>query len=191
VDLNIHTTDDQLEHYALGRLPDSAVPVLEEHLMVCAACQERLDQIEAFALGMRQALQETPSINTAPRRRRAFWFLPVAAAFAAIIMSIAMFYAGGRAKLIPAASLQLTALRGDMQFVPPSKELDLTLTDVPSGGGPFRVEVVDASGTPQWNSLASGTSVKVQRQLKPGDYFVRLYGPGNQVLHEYGFRIRS
>ncbi len=92
--------------------------------------------------------------------------------------------------MIAVASLQLTALRGDMQFAPQSRELDLTLTDMPSVGGPFRLEVVDATGNAQWNSLA-GTVVKVQRQLKPGDYFVRLYGPGNQVLHEYGFRVRS
>lgn len=191
MDQNLHGTDDQLEHYALGRLPNSAIPLLEEHLIACTACRERLDQIEAFALGMRQALHETPLIQAAPRKRRAFWFLPAAAALAASIMFYAMFDAGGRAKLIPAASLQLTALRGDMQFAPQSTELDLTLTDVPSAGGPFRVEVVDAAGNAQWNSLANGTSVKVQRQLKPGDYFVRLYGPGNQVLHEYGFRVRT
>jgi hypothetical protein len=54
----LHGTDDQLELYALDWLPDSALPQLEEHLLICAACRERLDEIGAFALGMREARGE-------------------------------------------------------------------------------------------------------------------------------------
>lgn len=52
---HLHVTDDHLELYALDRLPDSNLPRLEEHLMICANCRERLDEINAFALGMREA----------------------------------------------------------------------------------------------------------------------------------------
>ena len=52
---HVRVTDDQLELYALDRLPDADLPGLEEHLMICANCRGRLDEIGAFALGMREA----------------------------------------------------------------------------------------------------------------------------------------
>lgn len=185
-----HSTDDQLEYYSLGRLSETEIPVLEEHLMVCAVCQERLDGIENFALGMRQVLCE-PAPQAAGffdfLRRPAFAF---SFSFAAVaVLAIAVFAINGRTKFAPAASLQLTAMRGEMPVSGPARETDLTLMDVPQSGGPFRVEVVDATGKLQWTG-PGGVSVKVQRGLAPGDYFVRLYGADNRVVHEYGFRVR-
>ena len=52
---------------------------------------------------------------------------------------------GGRSSR-PAASLQLTAMRGEMPITIPAREFDLTLADGPREGGPFRVEVVNAMG---------------------------------------------
>jgi anti-sigma factor RsiW len=59
----LHVTEDQLELYVLDRLPDSDLPQLEEHLMTCANCRDRLDEIGAFALGMREA----SGLKTEPR----------------------------------------------------------------------------------------------------------------------------
>ena len=59
---NFHQTDDQLEQYALNRLPEADLPRLEEHLLTCVACQEKLDEIGDFALGMREALTTTTPI---------------------------------------------------------------------------------------------------------------------------------
>lgn len=50
-----HTTDEQLELYALTRLADSELALLEEHLLICASCREKLDAIAQFAAGMRDA----------------------------------------------------------------------------------------------------------------------------------------
>ena len=205
MELNLHGTDDQLENYVLGRLPDTGVPVLEEHLMVCAACRERLDQIENFALGMQEALKSAPlsDAGTEPfsfgtwLRGFGVWGKPAfSLALAAVALAvIAVFVANGRTKFAPVASLQLTAMRGEMPFAAPAREIDLTFVDAPKTGGPFRVEVVDATGNPQWkgvaNTGAEGLAVKVQHRLVPGDYFVRLYSANNQVLHEYGFRVRG
>ena len=64
-----HRTDDELELYALGRLADPQVAVVEEHLLVCVACQERLDEVEAFALAMREGISAEPAPEP-----RADWF---------------------------------------------------------------------------------------------------------------------
>lgn len=199
VELNSHGTDDDLELYALGRLPESEVAVIEEHLIVCAACRDRLDRIEAFAMGMLQALEQAPTETKFAWREFVAGFMKKPA-FALVLCGVAFvavltFAMKGRATSLPVASLQLMAIRGDMPSVAEARELDLTFADAPSTGGPFRIEVVDATGSPKWSVLASpadgGLSVKIPRQLAPGNYFVRLRGAGDQVLHEYGFRVRN
>jgi hypothetical protein len=206
VDLTLHGTDEQLENYALGRLSRSAIPALEEHLLVCADCLDQLDRFEAFALGMKQALSRAEPRKSGMAewftkfgfagagfdflKRPAFALGLAAATFAAIMI----FFGGEHRKFVPVASVQLMAIRGDMPFVPEAREMDLLLADAPAGG-PFRIEVVDATGNALWNRVASGAaggiSVKIQRLLAPGDYFVRLYRPDNRVMHEYGFRVRN
>jgi hypothetical protein len=187
-----HGTEDQLEQYALGRLPGSDLPLLEQHLTICAACRERLDRIEDFALGMREALPMTPA---APAQQPD-WFgwlrrpaLSIGLTFAALILAIGIFSNAGM-KFAPSASLQLTAMRGEMPLTIPAREFDLTLSDGPREGGPFRVEVVNATGTRVWSGLAPDEHFKVQQRLGPGAYFVRLYSASGKMLREYGFRIR-
>lgn len=187
---NFHETDDQLEQYALDRLPDADLPRLEEHLMTCAACRERLDEIGDFALGMHAAA--TPKTEWLGWLRRPAFSM--ALAFAALILVVGIL-SNGRVKFAPAVSLQLTAMRGEMPFTVPAREFDLTLSDGPREGGPFRVEVVNAMGVSMWTGLAesspAGVRVMVMQRMTPGDYFVRLYTASGKMLREYGFRIRT
>lgn len=203
MDLTFHGTDDQLENYALGRLPDSELPAIEEHLMVCTGCRERVDQMEEFAIGMRDALVAGAAqaaltghswLSTAGMnwlRKPAF---SLALGFA-LLIAVLLIFSNGRDRIAPTAALQLTAIRGEMPFSAPAREMDLTLVDVPPTAGHFRIEVLDATGRLQWSGMAdsgpSGVEIKVQRQLQPGDYFVRLYDSRGDVLHEYGFRVHQ
>jgi hypothetical protein len=190
VEHNSHQTDDQLELYALDRLPEADLPHLEEHLMSCAACREKLDEIGDFALAMREV--------TVPKTEWYGWLrrpaFSMALAFAALILVVG-FLSNGRVKFAPAVSLQLTAMRGEMPVTVPAREFDLTLADGPREGGPFRVEVVNAMGQAMWTGLAesgaSGVKVMVTQRITPGDYFVRLYSASGAMLREYGFRIRT
>ena len=54
-----HQGDDQLELYALGRLSEPEQAVIEEHLLICEACRQRLDDVEAYAKAMRQAIADS------------------------------------------------------------------------------------------------------------------------------------
>jgi hypothetical protein len=118
----------------------------------------------------------------------------MALGLAALIVMLAIF-STRETKFAPVASLQLTAMRGEMPFTVPAREFDLTLSDGPREGGPFRIEVVNAMGTSMWQGLAErrpeGVRVMLRQRLSQGDYFVRLYAPDGGVLREYGFRIRS
>jgi hypothetical protein len=202
---NFHGTDDQLELYARGRLPESDLPVLEEHLMICTSCREKLDEIGDFALGMREASGAGSASTPARAGSRTDWFgggwasffrrpaFSMALAFAALVVILGVF-GNGRTNFAPNASLQLTAMRGEMPLTVAAREFDLTLSDGPREGGPFRVEVLSAAGASVWSGLAesgpAGVQFKLMQRLAQGDYFVRLYSSSGNNLREYGFRVR-
>jgi anti-sigma factor RsiW len=50
-----HVTDGLLERYAMQRLPDSETGPMEEHLMICPECRDRLEAEIEFVTAMRGA----------------------------------------------------------------------------------------------------------------------------------------
>jgi anti-sigma factor RsiW len=50
-----HTADDDLEGYSRGRLSIEASAPLEEHLLVCTRCQERLARWDEYIPAIRAA----------------------------------------------------------------------------------------------------------------------------------------
>lgn len=190
-----HLSEDRLELYALGRVPDEKIPEIEEHLLVCADCREQLDEIGDFGASMREALRTTP----VPAERSFFEFLrkpafslAVAAALLAVVVAVVT---RARSNVAPLATLQLTALRGNMPETAPAKAVDLIVTDAPQEGGPFHIELVDVNGAQIWsgtaNSIPGGAEAKIQRQVTDGAYFVRLYDSSGRMIHEYGFKVRE
>lgn len=197
-DLKAHGSEEQLELYALGRLPESENAVLEQHLIVCTACRERLDGIGDFALAMRTAGAQVISPGwSQPGYRLTVWLrrpaMSMSLAFALLLLVLGIF-ATGRSNLAPVASLQLTAMRGAMADTVPARAYNLRLTDAPRDGGSFRVEVLNADGGRMWSGLAqsgpAGVAVTVTQHLSEGDYFVRLISADGTTLREYGFRVR-
>lgn len=51
-----HVSDDTLERYAMQTLPDSESGPLEEPLLICPECRERLDAESEFVTAMRGAV---------------------------------------------------------------------------------------------------------------------------------------
>jgi hypothetical protein len=205
-----HTSEDRLELYALDRLSGTEIIQVEEHLIVCEPCRERLEQNAAFAFAVRDVLRQdspVPVKASASPWERVFskpWFginlwSPQFAvgALACFVLVVALSWFGIRAgadsRLTPVASLQLIALRGDMQSVPATKALNLTLTDAPAGGAPFRIELVDSGGTAKWSGTprpdAEGLKAHIARSFAAGTYFARLYDVSGKLIHEYGFRV--
>ena len=186
-----HQTDEQLELYALGRLPEPRVAEVEEHLLVCAVCQERVDDLEAYARAMRDAIFTEPAKSS---RWFAWLKMPVlawAGGLASILLAVALYlqFAPHPAAL---ASLQLTAIRGAMPAVGLARETDITLADAPAGAA-LRAEVVDAAGDKVWSGSLEPRTHKIvlTRRLAPGNYFVRLFDDDSKLLHEYGFQVRG
>ena len=65
-----HITGDDLELYAMERLPESVAAPVEEHLLLCEECQARLADFDAYVRAMRAAM--AASRPTAATRRATF-----------------------------------------------------------------------------------------------------------------------
>ncbi len=195
-----HESDDRLELYALGRLSDSELPEIEEHLLVCDSCRDRLDETEMYVVAMQRelALAAVPAKSawSLSAWSGSSWFRPQFAwggAMALVAVGVILVW-NGNSRLSPVASLELTAMRGsDLRSAPPSRELDLTLGDATAGAGSPLVEVVDDGGGAVWQGAAETNGgkarVKLIRVLSPGVYYVRLYDSPGHLVHEYSFRV--
>jgi hypothetical protein len=202
VNPDLHGTDDQLEAYALGHLAASDQPgmeVLEQHLMICSTCRDRLDGVEAFASGMRGAFGPHSAMAVSKQPGLFAWLPWPGVSFAMALLALAaiiFMYSRGQTQFVPVASLQLTATRGEMPVTAPAREMDLTLLNTPVEGQAFRAVIVNAKGRTVWsgpaqNAAGDGLQVKAQQRFESGDYFLRLYGATGDALREYGFRVRK
>ena len=200
MDTQRHGTDDQIDRYTLGTLPEAEVAAFEEHLLICDACREQTEIAQAFNIAIREALkQEAPAARSAASRKdwRAWLRRPafqMALALVLILAAVSV-YVGRGSRLPPLATLQLTATRGEMPSVHPARELELSLAGAPADCGPFRVEVVNSGGGKVWDGLADtegdAVIVRVATALQPGDYFARLISDSGALAREYGFRIEK
>lgn len=48
MDLGQQISKEELEQYAMEKLPESEIEPLEMHLLVCEACQDRLKHLDEF-----------------------------------------------------------------------------------------------------------------------------------------------
>jgi hypothetical protein len=193
-----HESEDRLELYALGRLRDTESAAIEEHLLVCEACRETLDGVGDCAITLRGELKRRSSLAYKPFLDWLRWPMPrfaLAGAFGTAVLALGLYEIRPGIRVAPLASLQLTAMRGEMRTIGPAREFDLKVTDAPATGAPFRLQLVDGRGATIWKgtpiTVPQGLEARVKDTLSPGDYFVRLYSASGKLLHEYGFRVRS
>jgi len=64
---NQHPTEEILEQYLLGSLPEPDVEQLEEHLLVCHACVDAAEQLLNFVDSLRTTLESHPKARVAGR----------------------------------------------------------------------------------------------------------------------------
>lgn len=62
-----HPTEEILERYLFGLLPDFEVEPVEEHLLVCHACIDAAEQLLAFVQSLRISLKQPPTARAAGR----------------------------------------------------------------------------------------------------------------------------
>ena len=201
-----HPSEEVLEEYALGRLTGPELEQLEEHLLVCAQCQDGLAEIDEFIVIMKQAagrLQQESPVGTAPRpERKPFGrFMLSKPVWAGALAAAALAVVVWMPRQSPAAydaEVNLQAMRGVEAVAPavPAGKPFLLKADV-TGLPPaseFRLEVADSSGAAVWRATVSPKetliSTVVATKLGAGRYWVRLYDPAGALAREYGLESR-
>ncbi len=203
-----HAAEDALERYSMGTLPDADAEVLEEHLLVCAPCQNRLDEMDRYVRAIRAGLS-TVRAKENPIRGRATQFPKVLPRLAwvlgaALVLAIGLWVIqAGRAPSGPAPlpfAVLLQAVRGggatgdptapsgqplvldaDLAGLPPMASCDLQVVDV-RGSQVERLEV-----SPEGERLKA----ELPRGLREGRYWVRIYStsPANELVREYALTV--
>ena len=194
----LHVNDELLDQYALGTLPEERAAGVEEHLLVCEACQSRLDASDEFAMLFRAASVQP---DARPQRSwRAFWnhraanWTVASAAMLAILLLVAGPF---REPQMAPATVLMQSLRGPdaPAQVAAGRPALLVFDLVPSPGvneyearivNPVGVEILAAKVSSKDGRLA----VLVER-LPPGSYWVRVFRSDNrEPIAEYGLRAK-
>ncbi|HSW50005.1 MAG TPA: hypothetical protein VLH09_07515 [Bryobacteraceae bacterium] len=203
-----HATEETLELYSLGSLPDGDTELLEEHLLICPQCQEKLAETDIYVRHMRAvaAKLRDEDLRREPagrnwRKMSGFWWPAIAVCcLAGLVWVVASRNTVPRVQAPPVAVV-LHAVRGANEAVSASApegrplriEADLTgLAD----GGRFEMELVDAGGLPAQRSAVTAQGGRavllLSSGLGQGTYWVRLYaaGPPSELLREYALRVQ-
>lgn len=201
-----HASDELLERYAMSKLLEPEAAGLEEHLLVCSECRDRLEETETFLAAFRQVAQEPqPARRSLPNRilanlllrqvPRLAW-VPAAAAIALLAVWIPMQREGGGS----AKSVELMAYRssdGSRSAAIRSGErveFRADLTGLPAAEA-YRLEIVDLEGTVVYRSEAKPEATKlvisINDRLEAGRYWVRIYqlDQAETPLREFGIQV--
>lgn len=211
--LSPHPTSDQLEQYALGRLSESDLELVETHLFVCHDCQDAVAEADEYAAAMKAALKE-PMPNTAswPSRLAALggqmvdslrFVRPVPAftgALAALSLAVALSQSYSP-EAVREAEINLISVRGGVGPTqaqgPADARLKLKIQSPQlTSGQDFQARIVDAIGKPAWagspqpRGNSNGYELHVDSPLQAGTYWVRLYDAQQKLLQEYGLELQ-
>ncbi len=208
--LESHPPEEALELYALDRLPEEEQIAIDEHLLICEECRRRLSDTDEYVAAMQQALREVGEVGSEAADRPGFWSrLPqwlgavpkpvwAGALAAALVMAVII---PMQQSVVEPADISLTAYRGEPAAATPTVparseltlRLDLTgLRELET----YRVEVADGAGSVVFSETVAGEMdplvLPLDRGLRSGQYWVRLYDPGEgaRPLREFSLRVK-
>ena len=207
-----HLNEEQLEGYAMNSLAEEESAGVEEHLLFCETCQDRLQAAERYvqaqqgaARRIRKEQAEEPVVPGVWDRVRGWFHQPApvwAGAFAmvAIAMVAGLHFRPQGEPLATPVDVELQALRGTSSATAQAGHaLNLRLDNrgIPESRT-YEVEIVDEQGSQVWtgNGIWSGSLIKatVNKALKQGIYFVRLYQEdkeGHDPVREYELKVEK
>jgi len=199
-------SDEEVEAFLFNRLSGYTREIIEQHLLYCERCLNRVEAEEGFLRVMQEACRrlETEDLQRAvqvrPRRRAAWKHLRVPIVVAALACLVVAFSPWKWMASAPVAQITLRVERGapagGSVTAPAHRPLSLhfDLAGVPAFES-YELVLVDAAGRQVEQKLVtpSGTSSSTQFKARPpGQHWVRLYTAGSQreLLREYSLQIQ-
>lgn len=195
-----HLSEDAFEAYSLGRLQEPECGQFEEHLLVCALCQNRLTEIDQFSLSLRTAaveLRQETRQRRPVRAERRRWPILVAGLIT-FAVAIALPWRSNRREHVREVDLSVERGAGTRRVIQAHAAerlaLNLDLTEV-RHAAEYRLEVVNAAGVTVWAGIVKSRGSHLRTELPvaltQGIYWVRLYisSPAPFLLREYGLQV--
>ena len=201
-----HVLDENLEAYVLRQLQEEETEVLEDHLLLCHNCQQRLTEtqqrIQATRTAARRIREEEERSSFRRPLARFFSSLvvsrPAWAAVAAMAVALVVFTPRVQQSTLSYEEVNLTVMRGEEAAFDADHgrrlRLHLDVRDL-EVSAIARIAIVSAEGVPVWGSrIARPTGdalvVSIDRHLDAGQHWVRVLSPSDQILREYSLRLR-
>jgi len=190
---NRHIDEEEIEKYLLSDASQEECARLEEHILVCEACRQRLAEEDVYLSSMRLASRYM-RVETASKGTAAAWAaarLALVFGVVAVLASVTLFVgpSGRLRQTLAPVPVDLAASRGPLMVkAPAGRDLELRcdLTGLP-GLPSYRLEVVDSFG--RRVRQAEGRVPAQVAALPRGSYFVRVYSPEGDLLREYGLEL--
>src|ERR1039458_9400935 len=135
-DSDRHPDAEDLERYSMSMGAREDAALLEEHLLTCEGCQERLRETDDYLLAMGTASQQWRRDEKAPKGRQwgfPAWFPALAVAACClllVVVTLRFVQSPG-----PVAAVSLSALRGNGGGSRAPAGRELTLRPGLTGGG--------------------------------------------------------
>jgi hypothetical protein len=193
---NQHVREADLESYSMHALSQEASARVEEHLLICETCRERLMAADQYVAAMKGAARDLPGQESAPEPSRWRWRRLIPAFIAVALIAVVALSLTRHATPAPFA-VSLRTMRGPATLVraPSRRPLALQLDLAGLAASPsYRIEMVDQSGNRVWQGAianpAAAASVAVPPQTR-GMYLVRVAMPSGETLREYRLEIRG
>lgn len=189
-----HLDDCQIEEYCQGKIQEPELTELEEHLLTCESCQQRVTEGDAYVQSMRYASARTRAEEHTPRRAWAASGLIPVLGIALVLVGLGTFLRMNLPGARPRVPVALEVMRGAgiLARAPAGRLLLLNpgVDGLPALAG-YRLEMVDRDGKRVFQGdFVPGKGVEAPSQSS-GTYFVRLYTPPGMLLREYALEIQS
>ncbi len=208
LDAGRHTEESALEQFAMGTLTEEKSVELEEHLLVCHTCQDRLAEWDAYLEAIRAVAPRLRHESPPVWEKLLAWLprpslipKPVwAGAFAVLALAVLIgFQAGllqpGRNQPFAVALSSSRGLDATADTRAPAGRpllLSIDLTELPQLAA-YRLQVVDNTGAELASLAPQPKDGKLEaitpRSFANGEYFVRLYSPSHELLREFKLRV--
>ena len=167
--VNRHPNDDALELYALGHLTEFKLEVLEEHLLICEDCRQRLVAVMFTWTRMKNACQyfaTHPVTVDKPHVPASRWHLPTPVWASVGVAAVVCVIAAPR--LVPTKDASsrtdvfLTATRGaeSPATAHGGVRLHIDLVDLAQYSS-YRVSLVSLTGREIWSTTATPVAARL------------------------------
>jgi hypothetical protein len=195
-----HIDENVLDRYAMGTLPEAAIPQVEEHLLSCSLCQTLLLETDDFLVHFRAAATQV-ELYTIPfwqrflNAQRLIWGGSAVAVAGLVLLLVT---GEPRLSMPEPAMVLMQSLRGpeeQAQIAKGSPSLLIFDLPIPATHPTYEVEVVDTAG----KQILKGQGIVKDdhlafliQKLAPAGYWVRIYQkePARALVAEYGLEAK-